>query len=50
MARVNEKVNEFIDQRRPIDVAVIKEYIYDGTKVDGKEDRMLAWMEYQVGS
>ena len=49
VARVNEKVNEFIDQRRPIDVAVIKEYIYDGTKVDGKEDRMLAWMEYQVG-
>ena len=49
VARVNEKVNEFIDQRKPIDVAVIKEYIYDGTKVDGKEDRMLAWMEYQVG-
>ena len=49
VARVNEKVNEFIDQRKPIDVAVVKEYIYDGTKVDGKEDRMLAWMEYQVG-
>lgn len=49
VARVNEKVNEFIDQRRPIDVAVIKEYIYDGTKVEGKEDRMLAWMEDQVG-
>lgn len=49
VARVNEKVNEFIDQRKPIDVTMIKEYIYDGTKVDGKEDRMLAWMEYQVG-
>ena len=49
VARVNEKVNEFIDQRRPIDVAVIKEYIYDGTKIEGKEDRMLSWMEEQVG-
>jgi integrase len=49
VARVNEKVNEFIEHRRPIDMAAIKEYIYDGTKVDGKEDRMLAWMEDQVG-
>ena len=47
--RVNEKVNEFIEHRRPIDMAAIKEYIYDGTKVDGKEDRMLSWMEDQVG-
>jgi site-specific recombinase XerD len=49
VARVNEKVNEFIEHRRPIDMAAIKEYIYDGTKVDGKEDRMMAWMEDQVG-
>ena len=49
VARVNEKVNEFIYQRRTIDVTVIKEYIYEGTKVDGKEGRMLSWMEYQVG-
>lgn len=47
--RVNEKVNEFIEHRRPIDMAAIKEYIYDGTKVDGKEGRMLSWMEDQVG-
>ena len=49
VARVNEKVNEFIEHRRPIDMAAIKEYIYDGTKVEGKDDRMLAWMEDQVG-
>ena len=49
VARVNEKVNDFIEHRRPIDMAAIKEYIYDGTKVDGKEDRMLTWMEDQVG-
>lgn len=49
VARVNEKVNEFIEHRRPIDMAAIKEYIYDGTKVDGKDGRMLAWMEDQVG-
>ncbi|MCR5366712.1 MAG: site-specific integrase [Prevotella sp.] len=49
VARVNEKVNDFIEHRRPIDMAAIKEYIYDGTKVAGKEDRMMAWMEDQVG-
>ena len=49
VARVNEKVNDFIEHRRPIDMAAIKEYIYEGTKVEGKEDRMLAWMEDQVG-
>ena len=49
VARVNEKANEFIDRRRPIDVAVIKEYIYDGTKVYGKNDRLLSWMDEQVG-
>lgn len=49
VARVNEKANDFIEHRRPIDMTAIKEYIYDGTKVDGKEDRMLAWMDDQVG-
>ena len=48
VARVNEKVNEFIDQRRPIDVAVIKEYIYDGTSTTDKGDRLLEWMNRQI--
>lgn len=49
VARVNEKANDFIEHRRPIDMAVIKEYIYDGTKIDGKDGRMLVWMEDQIG-
>ena len=46
--RVNEKVNEFIEQRKPIDVNAIKEYVYGGTKVDGKQDRFLEWMKGQI--
>jgi integrase len=46
--RVNEKINEFIEQRKPIDVAVIKEYIYDGTSMSDKGDRLLEWMQKQI--
>lgn len=46
--RVNEKINEFIDQRKPIDVAVIKEYIYDGTSSTDKCDRLLEWLKKQI--
>ena len=48
MARVNEKINEFIEKREPIDVTVIKEYIYDGTKVRDKNGRLLTWIEEQI--
>ena len=48
VARVNEKINEFIEKREPIDVAVIKEYIYDGTKVRDKNGRLLTWIEEQI--
>lgn len=48
VARVNEKANEYIEQRKPIDVKVIKEFIYDGTKVGTKQDRLLTWIEAQV--
>lgn len=48
VARVNEKANEYIGQRKPIDVKVIKEFIYDGTKVGAKQDRLLMWIEEQV--
>ena len=46
--RVNEKINEFIEQRKPIDVAVIKEYIYDGISTMDKGDRLLEWMKNQI--
>ena len=46
--RVNEKINEFIEQRKPIDVAAIKEYIYDGTSLNEKGDRMLEWLKAQI--
>lgn len=46
--RVNEKINEFIEQRKPIDVAVIKEYIYDGISTTDKGDRLLEWMKKQI--
>ena len=45
--RVNEKVNEFIEQRKPIDVNAIKVYVYEGTKVDGKQ-RFLEWVKGQI--
>ena len=48
VARVNEKANEYIEQRKPIDVKVIKEYIYDGCKVGSQQDRLLTWIEDQV--
>ena len=48
IARVNEKANEYIEQRRPIDVQAIKEYVYGGTKIDGKHDRMLSWVKEQL--
>ena len=46
--RVNEKMNEFIEHRQPIDVDVIKEYIYDGTKVDGQQEKFLEWVKKQI--
>ena len=46
--RVNEKVNEYIEARQPIDVSAVREFVYSGTKVDGKQDRMLTWIESQI--
>lgn len=48
VARVNEKINEFIERREPIDVNAIKEHIFAGTKVDREHGRMLTWMREQV--
>lgn len=44
--RVNEKVNEFIEQRKPIDVNAIKDFIYSGTATN--QDRMIEWMKEQI--
>lgn len=48
VSRVNEKINDFIEKREPIDVNIIKEYIFSGTKVDGKQNRMLEWIGEQI--
>ena len=48
VARVNEKINEFIEKREPVDVNIIKEHIFSGTKVDGKQNRMLEWIAQQI--
>lgn len=48
IARVNEKANEYIERRQPIDVQAIKEYVYGGTSIGGKHDRMLSWVKEQL--
>ena len=45
--RVNEKMNEFIEKRKPIDVDAIKRYIYNGTKADNGGS-MLEWMKKHI--
>jgi integrase len=47
--RVNEKVNDFIEERKPIDVNVIKNFIYSGTSTKVADDGMLKWFEEQIG-
>lgn len=46
--RVNEKMNEFIELRKPIDIKIIKEYIYTGSVIEGQQDRMLDWIKKEV--
>lgn len=46
--RVNEKINEFIEERQPIDVDAIKEFIYSGTSVKGQQDRLLDWFKKEI--
>lgn len=48
VARVNEKINEFIEKRVPIDVNVIKEHIFAGMKVDSTRGRMIKWISEQI--
>lgn len=46
--RVNEKVNEFIDARKPIDVAVIRDYIYGGTQTDKNRNGLYDWLDKTI--
>lgn len=46
--RVNEKMNEFIDARKPIDVEAIKHYIYAGTVNGQTNDAFMTWMKSEI--
>lgn len=45
--RVNEKVNDFIEHRKPIDIDAIKQYIYSGTN-GGDSDAFLTWVKSEI--
>lgn len=45
--RVNEKVNEFIERRKPIDIDAIKQYIYSGTNA-GDNNAFLTWVKNEI--
>lgn len=45
--RVNEKVNEFIEHRKPIDIDAIKQYIYSGTN-GGDSNAFLTWVKNEI--
>lgn len=46
--RVNEKVNEYIEARLPIDVAVIRDYIYGGTQTDKNKNGLYDWIDKTI--
>lgn len=46
--RVNEKVNEFIEQQRPLDMNAVKTYIYTGSSAAVDCDGLLAWIEKEI--
>ena len=46
--RVNEKVNEYIEARKPIDVAVIRDYIYGGTQTDKNKNGLYDWIDKTI--
>lgn len=46
--RVNEKVNDFIEKRQPIDVEAIKRYIYEGTVTEHEHDSFLTWVKNEI--
>lgn len=46
--RVNEKVNEFIDAQRPIDIKAIKTYIYTGSSANVDKNGLIVWIEKEI--
>lgn len=48
--RVNEKINESLEQNKPIDVEAIKAYVYSGTVPSTQKDKdcMLEWFRENV--
>lgn len=46
--RVNEKVNEFIEAQRPIDIEAIRTYIYTGSSVNVDKNGLIVWIEKEI--
>lgn len=48
--RVNEKINEFIEEQRPLDIDAIKNCLYAGSVVNLEPDAMLKWIKKEIPS
>lgn len=46
--RVNEKVNEFLEAQRPIDIEAIRTYIYTGSSVNVDKNGLIVWIEKEI--
>lgn len=46
--RANEKVNEFIEAQRPIDIEAIRTYIYTGSSVNVDKNGLIVWIEKEI--
>ena len=46
--RINEKVNEFIEAQKPIDIQDIRSYIYRGSEVNVDKNGLIAWIEKEI--
>ena len=46
--RVNEKVNEFIEAQRPIDIEAIRTYIYTGSSANVDKNGLIVWIEREI--
>ena len=46
--RINEKVNEFLEAQKPIDIEAIRSYIYRGSEVNVGKNGLIAWIEKEI--
>lgn len=46
--RINEKVNEFLEAQKPIDIEAIRSYIYRGSEVNVDKNGLIAWIEKEI--